>query len=66
MPPLVLHAFFGRALFWCMATIGLAAAAPAWAIDNQAQYQACKAMFGGFIDKFGGKGRAQPYLAKAA
>jgi ketose-bisphosphate aldolase len=31
-----------------------------------AQYQACKAMFGGFIEKFGGKGRAQPYLAKAA
>jgi len=31
-----------------------------------AQYQACKTMFGGFIEKFGGKGRAQPYLAKAA
>ena len=31
-----------------------------------AQYQACKAMFGGFIEKFGGKDRAQPYLAKAA
>jgi ketose-bisphosphate aldolase len=31
-----------------------------------AQYQACKAMFAGFIEKFGGKGRAQPYLAKAA
>jgi ketose-bisphosphate aldolase len=31
-----------------------------------AQYQACKAMFSGFIEKFGGKGRAQPYLAKAA
>ena len=31
-----------------------------------AQYQACKAMFSGFIEKFGGKDRAQPYLAKAA
>ena len=31
-----------------------------------AQYQACKAMFAGFIEKFGGKDRAQPYLAKAA
>ena len=31
-----------------------------------AQYQACKAMFGGFIEKFGGRDRAQPYLAKAA
>ena len=31
-----------------------------------AQYQACKALFSGFIDKFGGKDRAQPYLAKAA
>ena len=31
-----------------------------------AQYKACKAMFGGFIEKFGGKDRAQPYLAKAA
>ena len=31
-----------------------------------AQYQACKTMFGGFIEKFGGKDRAQPYLAKAA
>jgi ketose-bisphosphate aldolase len=31
-----------------------------------AQYQACKEMFSGFIDKFGGKDRAQPYLAKAA
>lgn len=31
-----------------------------------AQYQACKAMFGDFIEKFGGKDRATPYLAKAA
>ena len=31
-----------------------------------AQYQACKTLFGGFIEKFGGKDRAQPYLAKAA
>lgn len=31
-----------------------------------AQYQACKAMFADFIEKFGGKDRAQPYLAKAA
>jgi len=31
-----------------------------------AQYQACKSMFAGFIEKFGGKDRAQPYLAKAA
>ena len=31
-----------------------------------AQYQACKAMFGGFIDKFGGKDRAPAFLAKAA
>ena len=31
-----------------------------------AQYQACKTMFAGFIEKFGGKDRAQPYLAKAA
>ena len=31
-----------------------------------AQYRACKAMFAGFIEKFGGKGRARPYLAKAA
>jgi ketose-bisphosphate aldolase len=31
-----------------------------------AQYQACQAMFAGFIEKFGGKDRAQPYLAKAA
>lgn len=31
-----------------------------------AQYQACKAMFAGFIETFGGKDRAQPYLAKAA
>ena len=31
-----------------------------------AQYQACKLMFGSFIEKFGGKDRAQPYLAKAA
>jgi tetratricopeptide (TPR) repeat protein len=27
-----------------MATIGLAAAAPAWALDNQAQYQACMSL----------------------
>ena len=33
--------FFWRVFFWCMATIGLAAAAPAWSLDNQAQYQAC-------------------------
>src|SRR3569623_487318 len=31
-----------------------------------AQYQACMALFAGFIEKFGGKDRAQPYLAKAA
>jgi ketose-bisphosphate aldolase len=31
-----------------------------------AQYQACKAMFGGFIEKFGGKDRAPSFLAKAA
>ncbi len=31
-----------------------------------AQYAACKAMFAGFIEKFGGKDRAAPYLAKAA
>ena len=31
-----------------------------------AQYKACKAMFGGFIEKFGGKDRAPAYLAKAA
>jgi ketose-bisphosphate aldolase len=31
-----------------------------------AQYQACKSLFSGFIEKFGGKDRAQPYLAKAA
>ena len=31
-----------------------------------AQYKACKDMFAGFIEKFGGKDRAQPYLAKAA
>jgi ketose-bisphosphate aldolase len=31
-----------------------------------AQYQACKAMFGGFIEKFGGKNRAPSFLAKAA
>ena len=31
-----------------------------------AQYQACKDLFAGFIEKFGGKDRAQPYLAKAA
>ena len=31
-----------------------------------AQYRACKAMFADFIEKFGGKDRAQPYLAKAA
>jgi ketose-bisphosphate aldolase len=31
-----------------------------------AQYQACKTLFGGFIAKFGGENRAQPYLAKAA
>ena len=31
-----------------------------------AQYQACKAMFGGFIEKFGGKDTAQSFLAKAA
>ena len=27
-----------------------------------AQYQACKLMFGSFIEKFGGKNRAQPFL----
>ena len=31
-----------------------------------AQYQACKALFGGFIEKFGGKDRAPSFLAKAA
>ena len=31
-----------------------------------AQYQACKAMFGGFIEKFGGKDMAPSFLAKAA
>ena len=31
-----------------------------------AQYKACKAMFGGFIEKFGGKDRAPAFLAKAA
>jgi ketose-bisphosphate aldolase len=31
-----------------------------------AQYQACKAMFSGFIEKFGGRDRAAAYLAKAA
>ena len=39
MPPLVLHTFF-----FCMATIGLMAAAPAWSLDNQAQYQACMSL----------------------
>ncbi len=36
---------------------------------GDAQYQACKAMFGGFIDKFGGKDRGPAFLnamAKAA
>ncbi|HZF45966.1 MAG TPA: class II fructose-bisphosphate aldolase [Sphingomonadaceae bacterium] len=28
-----------------------------------AQYQACKAMFGGFIEKFGGKGRGSEFLS---
>lgn len=36
--------FFWRAFVWCMATIGLAAAAPSWALDNQAQYQACMSL----------------------
>lgn len=31
-----------------------------------AQYQACKAMFAGFIEKFGGGGRADELLKKAA
>ena len=31
-----------------------------------AQYQACKALFSGFIEKFGGKDRAPSFLAKAA
>jgi fructose/tagatose bisphosphate aldolase len=31
-----------------------------------AQYQACKTMFAGFIEKFGGEGRAPAYLSKAA
>ncbi len=31
-----------------------------------AQYQACKALFGGFIEKFGGKDRAPSFLSKAA
>jgi tetratricopeptide (TPR) repeat protein len=36
--------FFCRALVWCMATIGVAAASPSWALDNQAQYQACMSL----------------------
>ena len=28
-----------------------------------AQYKACKTMFGGFIEKFGGKNRAESFLA---
>ena len=28
-----------------------------------AQYQACKDLFAGFIEKFGGKGRAEPFMA---
>jgi Flp pilus assembly protein TadD len=39
MPPLVLRLFF-----FCMATIGLMAVAPAWSLDNQAQYQACMSL----------------------
>jgi ketose-bisphosphate aldolase len=31
-----------------------------------AQYQACKALFGGFIEKFGGRDRAPSFLARAA
>jgi fructose/tagatose bisphosphate aldolase len=31
-----------------------------------AQYTACKAMFAGFIEKFGGRDRAPSFLAKAA
>jgi ketose-bisphosphate aldolase len=31
-----------------------------------AQYQACKTMFAGFIEKFGGKDKAPSFLAKAA
>ena len=31
-----------------------------------AQYQACKALFGSFIEKFGGKNRAPSFLDKAA
>ena len=31
-----------------------------------AQYQACKTLFSGFIEKFGGKDRAPSFLAKAA
>lgn len=31
-----------------------------------AQYQACKTLFGGFIEKFGGKDKAPSFLAKAA
>ena len=31
-----------------------------------AQYQACKALFGSFIEKFGGKDRAPSFLEKAA
>ena len=31
-----------------------------------AQYTACKAMFAGFIEKFGGKDRAAELLKKAA
>ena len=37
--------FFWRAFFWCMATIaGVAVTAPAWSLDNQAQYQACMSL----------------------
>ena len=46
MSPLVLRAIIWRALFWCIATIaawGLTAA-PATAIDDEAQYKACMAL----------------------
>jgi ketose-bisphosphate aldolase len=33
---------------------------------GDAQYQACKALFGSFIEKFGGRDRAPSFLAKAA
>ena len=37
-----------------------------WRLLIDAQYQACKALFGGFIEKFGGKDTAPSFFAKAA